>query len=477
MVATHGWEVQPTNTGSADDVRVVGRVCMDAAGAARTSESSLMLEGSRATSHGARVPLDLSLMRDFSLFPGQVVAVRGRNPTGSSLTAHEILDALPPLPAAQPADEDKHARAPLRLVVAAGPFTRPDNLLYEPLHAVIQYCAEHVPGALLLCGPFVPDSHAQLPLAPVPFQELFEAQVRAASARRTQAETDMPVSSLAGAPCCASGHDVTRPAALPLWRTELNLSVQVLAPLQLFQQAHPDVRIMLQPSVTDAHHIPVHPQPPLPPASGIDMLTCPAHVSVAGCSVSASHGAVIMDLSAREVSRSVRRRYQPCTQSRRVLVSTWPWKIFAHKHHAWSVMLEVRWCTQSAACAPCHYKSFMHRMFTSAAPNCSTTHAQKGARDRIAGLCGHLLKQRSAFPTFPPAADACIDFSHWRGLELAAAPELFVLPSVLPPCAKVVTQPAPAAPMGATHLMQLHTCCSAPVPALNSIALLAMSIA
>jgi len=34
---------------------------------------SIVLEGSRETSGGERVPLDLSDVKDYSLFPGQVI--------------------------------------------------------------------------------------------------------------------------------------------------------------------------------------------------------------------------------------------------------------------------------------------------------------------------------------------------------------------------------------------------------------------
>ena len=174
-VAAHrGWTVDATNTGSADDVHVVGRVCCDALGKAALTEASLLLEGSRATSQGARVKLDVSLLRDVSLFAGQVCAVRGRNPTGACVTAHAVVDALPFEAAATRAA----AAGAARVVVAAGPFVRSGALTYEALGAVLQHCAEHAPAALVLAGPFVPDSHAALPQLRVTFQELFDQQVR-----------------------------------------------------------------------------------------------------------------------------------------------------------------------------------------------------------------------------------------------------------------------------------------------------------
>lgn len=174
VAAHHGWAVDAVNTGSVEDVHVVGRVCCDALGKAALTEASILLEGSRATSQGARVKLDVSLLSDVSLFAGQVCAVRGRNPTGACVTAHAIVDALPyDAPVATGG-----AAGAARIVVAAGPFVRSGAHTFEALHAVLSYCAEHAPAALVLAGPFVPDSHATLPQLRVTFQELFEKEVR-----------------------------------------------------------------------------------------------------------------------------------------------------------------------------------------------------------------------------------------------------------------------------------------------------------
>ena len=53
-----------------EPVAVVGRVCCDGNG--RLNANSLLLEGSIETSSGRQVPLDVSNLPQFSLFPGQV---------------------------------------------------------------------------------------------------------------------------------------------------------------------------------------------------------------------------------------------------------------------------------------------------------------------------------------------------------------------------------------------------------------------
>jgi DNA polymerase alpha subunit B len=80
--------------------------------------------------------------------------------------------------------------------------------------------------------------------------------------------------------------------------------LQVLSPLQEFREENPGLRVLLQPAVTDAHHLPVHPQPPFASARGLEMLPSPAHLSIDGCRVSCSGSRVIMDLASCEVGHS-----------------------------------------------------------------------------------------------------------------------------------------------------------------------------
>lgn len=48
----------------------MGRICCDSLG--KMNAKSVILEGSRDTSAGRSVPLDLSDLKQYSLFPGQV---------------------------------------------------------------------------------------------------------------------------------------------------------------------------------------------------------------------------------------------------------------------------------------------------------------------------------------------------------------------------------------------------------------------
>ncbi|KAK8745983.1 hypothetical protein OTU49_017209 [Cherax quadricarinatus] len=54
---------------SNENILVVGRICCDSVG--RLNAASVLLEGSQETSFGNTVPVDLSQLSEYSLFPGQ----------------------------------------------------------------------------------------------------------------------------------------------------------------------------------------------------------------------------------------------------------------------------------------------------------------------------------------------------------------------------------------------------------------------
>ena len=68
--------------------------------------------------------------------------------------------------------------------------------------------------------------------------------------------------------------------------------------------------------------------------------------------------------------------------------------------------------------------------------------------DRMARLFKHILQQRHMYPVFPPAQGSCVDWHHSKHLDMHRIPNILVLPSPLPPCAKVVELPASDAAAG-----------------------------
>ncbi|EEC69071.1 hypothetical protein OsI_37935 [Oryza sativa Indica Group] len=318
----------------------VGMVICDGEG--HLNEKSILLQGSVEHSRGQRVRLDLKDVDRFSLFPGQVVGIQGHNPSGHCFVVSKLNDSIPnfvdaQLPRAKKQAVDSEGNQSsdvvsrvLSSVIAAGPYTTSDNLLFEPLQELISYASRKQPQLLILMGPFIDSDHPEIKKGAVDqsFQDIF--------------------------------------------------LFEILRKLQDFTQylGH-NVRVILIPSVRDAHHDFVFPQPAFDlnlPEDITHQITCLANPSLFSCN-EIHFGCCTMDilkhLSGEEISR----------------------KPPGEKHG-----------------------------------------------DRIGRICTHILKQQSYYPLYPPPAGVPLDFSLANGaLEIASAPDVLLLPSDLAPFVKVLS--------------------------------------
>lgn len=163
-------------TGQAtSEIIAVGRIVSDAL-EGKINAASLMLETSRRTGNGRRVPFRVgSISHEF--FPGQIVAVRGINASGEYFTVNEILE-IPLLPASASLPsaldawnqrlgleegQDAHSSSlSLNVLFASGPYTTDDNLAFEPLHALCEKAETTCADVLFLIGPFLDLEHPLL---------------------------------------------------------------------------------------------------------------------------------------------------------------------------------------------------------------------------------------------------------------------------------------------------------------------------
>ncbi|XP_020799738.1 DNA polymerase alpha subunit B [Drosophila serrata] len=116
--------------------------------------------------------LNFSRIKSASIFPGQVVLAKGFIPKGNSFVVEEIHTERKLTPPA-PLKVDRE----LQFVVAAGPFTHSTDLIYEPLHDLLNYLKEHRPDVLVLTGPFLDADHSIVSELAETFESFFEKMI------------------------------------------------------------------------------------------------------------------------------------------------------------------------------------------------------------------------------------------------------------------------------------------------------------
>ncbi|XP_065661952.1 DNA polymerase alpha subunit B isoform X2 [Hydra vulgaris] len=159
-----------------DVLHVTGRVCCDSVG--RLNSKSIVLEGSREFSTGKRMPIDLSEAKNYSLFPGQIVAMRGKNISGSKFLPSTIYTGcrLPFYSAINKVDTINENS--FTIYVACGPFSTCDEttLSYNPLEDLLSVVLKEAPDILLMLGPFVDVKQPLIERGDIDqtFEELFQ---------------------------------------------------------------------------------------------------------------------------------------------------------------------------------------------------------------------------------------------------------------------------------------------------------------
>ena len=132
----------------------------------------MVIEGSSASAGGARINVDLTHLRStntaYSLFPGQIVAMEGMNPTGRKMTAHRICEGAAHKPNTTSVRKlreyhhDMQDGAPLKIMTACGPFTTSDTTDYQPFVDLMYEIMDSSPDVVVLAGPFVDMRQTQI---------------------------------------------------------------------------------------------------------------------------------------------------------------------------------------------------------------------------------------------------------------------------------------------------------------------------
>ncbi|XP_023698507.1 DNA polymerase alpha subunit B [Paramormyrops kingsleyae] len=144
-----------------DTLTILGRVCCDSNG--KLNAQSVQLEPGRERG-GRPVPVDLSELKEYSLFPGQMLIMDAMNTAGNRLVPTRLYEGVP-LPFYS-VDEEKQDMSeecdPLMVMVACGPYTPSDSLSYDPLIDLISIIVRDQPDMCILFGPFVDSKHEQI---------------------------------------------------------------------------------------------------------------------------------------------------------------------------------------------------------------------------------------------------------------------------------------------------------------------------
>uniref|UniRef100_A0AAQ4RS34 DNA polymerase alpha subunit B n=1 Tax=Gasterosteus aculeatus aculeatus TaxID=481459 RepID=A0AAQ4RS34_GASAC len=142
-------ELAPVSLPAQDSITVVGQICCDSNG--KLNAHSVLLEAG-SEQGGQQVPVDLSELKEYSLFPGQVAALEGMNTTGKKLMAsklYEVSHNLLVSPSCKHWSRDAIAE-PMNVLVACGPYTPSDSLTFDPLLDLISIIVKDRPDVCLL---------------------------------------------------------------------------------------------------------------------------------------------------------------------------------------------------------------------------------------------------------------------------------------------------------------------------------------
>lgn len=164
-------EFSPVSLPAQDSITVLGQICCDSNG--KLNAQSVLLEAGPEQG-GQQVPVDLSELKEYSLFPGQVVVMDGMNTTGRKLTASKLYEGSP-LPFYNHEVKMETDEEPMNVLVACGPYTPSDTLAFDPLLDLINVIVRDRPDVCLLLGPFVDSKHEQIEKGQVtePFEAIF----------------------------------------------------------------------------------------------------------------------------------------------------------------------------------------------------------------------------------------------------------------------------------------------------------------
>ncbi|PVV00056.1 hypothetical protein BB559_000165 [Furculomyces boomerangus] len=161
-----------------ENVFVVGRIVdtpmeSENGGVKRLDPQSVELLTTKRLGSGGSVPLDISSLGSFSLFPGQVVLVEGKNLQNAFKVEQIKQLPIPPKLDFEFIKNIGHVTNDFQIIVASGPLTTSDGFEYLPLRDIAQVITNEKPHLAIIMGPFV----SELQVRNTPNLELTPEQI------------------------------------------------------------------------------------------------------------------------------------------------------------------------------------------------------------------------------------------------------------------------------------------------------------
>lgn len=128
------------------------------------NSDSLALETSRVVGIGRRVQLDLSDLNDYTFFPGQIVALKGKNASGEYFKVTEVIE-IPLLGAPISSKTElevynEKLNSDVKVIVTTGPYTSIKDLNFEHLENLVSKINNEIkPHVVIMFGPFIDITH------------------------------------------------------------------------------------------------------------------------------------------------------------------------------------------------------------------------------------------------------------------------------------------------------------------------------
>ncbi|AEY95917.1 FADL299Cp [Eremothecium gossypii FDAG1] len=169
---------------SQSSIICVGRIVPDNPGDERINMESVSIETSRAAGIGRRIRLNLESIKEYSLFPGQIVAMRGRNANGEFFKVEELLQFPYLNSPVSTAEEIQEAQLALdggqmKVLVTSGPYTPSTSIDFNHLEEFILRVNEHIrPHVLIMFGPFLDVTHPLVETGQIPTFPNLKSQPR-----------------------------------------------------------------------------------------------------------------------------------------------------------------------------------------------------------------------------------------------------------------------------------------------------------